>query len=340
MQNLVSVIVPVYRVEKYLDRCVNSICLQTYRNLEIILVDDGSDDNCPDICDRWAKKDNRIRVIHKRNGGLSDARNAGLKVASGKYVLFVDSDDYIKEETIEVLVDSMIKNNADAVSFGYTKVDENGKEIEKFIPKLERYDFVTEKEKVIYIYSVLLQYAIAWEAWNRLYRMDIIKENQLRFELNKEVFAEDMCFNLYYTLCSNNIVCIKESFYSYLIRNTSIMGSLKEQKISEPVHLSKKVEELAYNKGNKYIVKHFEYIAMCLIMHFLSFISVNEYGYYANKVEDKEYCIKYCKRVRSYIRFCKIWGKKNGTRLFYRYKKFKREIKKSNRVNKIRQKGD
>ena len=94
---LISVIVPVFKVEKYLDRCVQSIVDQTYRNLEIILVDDGSPDNCPAMCDAWAEKDNRVKVIHKKNGGLSDARNAGMAIATGELMGFVDSDDYISK---------------------------------------------------------------------------------------------------------------------------------------------------------------------------------------------------------------------------------------------------
>ena len=98
---LISVIVPIYKVEKYLDECIESIVNKTYRNLEIILVDDGSPDKCPEMCDQWAKKDERIRVIHKENGGLSSARNAGLDVATGDYVGFVDSDDFIERDMYE-----------------------------------------------------------------------------------------------------------------------------------------------------------------------------------------------------------------------------------------------
>ena len=105
--DLISVIVPVYKVEKYLDRCVESIVNQTYKNLEIILVDDGSPDNCPAMCDAWAKKDSRIKVIHKENGGLSDARNAGMRLASGEYICFVDSDDWMDRNT-EMTIDKII----------------------------------------------------------------------------------------------------------------------------------------------------------------------------------------------------------------------------------------
>ena len=102
-KDLISVIVPVYDVEKYLDRCVESIVNQTYQNLEIILVDDGSPDNCPAMCDNWAEKDSRIKVIHKKNGGLSDARNAGMEIVTGEFIGFVDSDDWIEPEMYQLL---------------------------------------------------------------------------------------------------------------------------------------------------------------------------------------------------------------------------------------------
>lgn len=111
--SLISVIVPVYDVEKYINRCVNSIVNQTYKNLEIILVDDGSPDNCPQMCDEWAEKDKRIKVIHKENGGLSSARNSGLDIMTGDYVYFVDSDDYITDNAIALLYDSILQNGAD-----------------------------------------------------------------------------------------------------------------------------------------------------------------------------------------------------------------------------------
>lgn len=110
--NLISVIVPVYNVEKYLDRCVSSIVNQTYGNLEIILVDDGSPDNCPAMCDAWAKKDSRIKVIHKQNGGLSDARNAGMAIVAGEYISFVDSDDWIHPEYIHFLHQACVEHNS------------------------------------------------------------------------------------------------------------------------------------------------------------------------------------------------------------------------------------
>ena len=116
---LISIIVPVYKVEKYLDKCVESIVEQTYKNLEIILVDDGSPDNCPVMCDEWAQKDSRIKVIHKENGGLSSARNAGLDACTGDYIGFVDSDDWIEPDMYEYLLDIGMKNNADVSRCGF-----------------------------------------------------------------------------------------------------------------------------------------------------------------------------------------------------------------------------
>lgn len=133
MQNtnneLVSVIVPVYKVEPYLDRCVASILAQTYPNLEVILVDDGSPDNCPALCDAWAQRDARIRVIHKKNGGQSDARNVGLDAASGAYISFVDSDDYIAENFIETLYDLLHEYHTDISAVHWKLVYADGPEV-------------------------------------------------------------------------------------------------------------------------------------------------------------------------------------------------------------------
>ena len=125
-KELISVVLPIYNVENYLDRCINSIVHQTYDNLEIILIDDGSPDSCPQKCDEWAKKDNRIKVIHKKNAGLGMARNTGIENASGEYLCFCDSDDYIDLETINKAYEVAKKNNADIVTFGINEVSSDG----------------------------------------------------------------------------------------------------------------------------------------------------------------------------------------------------------------------
>ena len=128
MENsLISVIVPVYNAEKYLDKCVNSIINQKYTNLEIILVDDGSKDNSLDLCKKYAEKDNRIKVIHKENGGLSSARNVGLAVARGEYIMFCDPDDLYLPNSCKVMLNEIIKTHADYVIGNYKNLDEDGK---------------------------------------------------------------------------------------------------------------------------------------------------------------------------------------------------------------------
>lgn len=131
MKPLISVIVPIYKVEKYLTICVDSLLHQSYGNLEIILVDDGSPDECPAICDQYQNKDNRIKVIHKKNGGLSDARNAGLDIAQGEYVAFVDSDDFIDEDYICKLYDALQQNRASIAVCGIQIIDESNKVTEQ-----------------------------------------------------------------------------------------------------------------------------------------------------------------------------------------------------------------
>lgn len=124
--HLISIIIPVYNVEKYLNQCIESVVNQTYSNLEIILIDDGSPDNCPMICDEWGKRDNRITVIHKKNGGLSSARNAGLAIAHGDFIGFVDSDDFVESDMYERLLNAIKINNADIACCGRNLVNENG----------------------------------------------------------------------------------------------------------------------------------------------------------------------------------------------------------------------
>lgn len=123
--SLISVIVPIYNVEKYLDKCIESIVNQTYKNLEIILVDDGSPDNCPEICDKWAEKDNRIKVVHKENGGAGSARNAGLEASSGEWIGFVDGDDSIDEDFYEALLDKSNDGYYDVVACGFKYISKD-----------------------------------------------------------------------------------------------------------------------------------------------------------------------------------------------------------------------
>ena len=184
---LISIIIPVYKVEEYLDECVKSIINQTYKNLEIILVDDGSPDRCPQMCDEWAKKDSRIRVIHKQNGGLSSARNAGLDIATGEYIGFVDSDDYIDHQMFEKLMNGFnYDGNIGVVSCSVKKDIDNV--ISDFMPKWNIVSpFVISANSLA---KELLSCSHNFTVWSKLYDARILKG--VRFQTGK--LNEDSLF--------------------------------------------------------------------------------------------------------------------------------------------------
>ena len=201
----ISIIVPVYKAEKYIENCIASIVNQTYKNLEIILVDDGSPDNCPEICDEWVKKDDRIVVIHKEKGGVSSARNAGLDVATGDYVGFVDSDDYIYEEMYERLLKSCIENNSDMSVCG---VDHNGHK--KCFDKSDVYS----SEQAIGLMFDRSVSAFEGYTCNKLYKADVINKNGIRFDCNIKM-CEDTKINYQYLLCANKVSVVDYCGYYY-----------------------------------------------------------------------------------------------------------------------------
>ncbi len=214
-QPLISVIVPIYNVEKYLDRCVESIVNQTYMNLEIILVDDGSPDNCPKMCDEWAQKDTRIKVIHKENGGLSDARNAGMPFVTGEIVSFIDSDDWIELNMFEKMLSQMQKDNSDIVSCGVKWVEEDGVVIR---------DVTVSKNEVLDTHSAMKELIndnkLKQHVWNKIYKHDLIKD--IPFEKGK--YHEDVFWSYQIVGRAKKISVIVDSFYNYVQRSNSIMG--------------------------------------------------------------------------------------------------------------------
>lgn len=218
-----SIIVPVYKVESYLRRCIDSVLAQTYSNFELILVDDGSPDNCGAICDEYAEKDSRIHVIHQENGGLSAARNAGLDVATGKFIYFLDSDDAIRPNLLETVLPYMEDGN-DMVAFHYDDFYPGERTEPVADHVLGKFDTADLSARKAFILSKLLTYRVGWEAWSRMFSRDIIERYHLRFEDNKRIFAEDLYFCLCYCAHARRIVSIPDSLYFYTIREESIMG--------------------------------------------------------------------------------------------------------------------
>lgn len=210
----VSIIIPIYRAEKYIEKCIDSVLAQTYKDLEIILVDDGSPDGCGAICDAYSRRDSRIKVIHKKNEGVSMARNAGLSKVTGSYVQFVDSDDSLKPNMTEVLVENIERQQADLVVCGFYEENRNYSKVSKPGDEPGIYEQTQFLENITknpysFHYGVL---------WNKLFRADLLKE-KICFSSDMD-FGEDFIFNLHYLQYAKKIVVIEEPLYSYVRYNT------------------------------------------------------------------------------------------------------------------------
>ncbi|MDQ0478172.1 glycosyltransferase [Chryseobacterium sp. MDT2-18] len=214
--NKISVIIPVYNVEKYLSACIESIINQTYRNLEIILVDDGSTDCCPKICDDYAAKDSRIKVRHKENGGLSDARNVGIEVATGEYIAFVDSDDLITLNFCEILLQTALQNRGGIVECSFAKF-ENEFEINWEQLDSKSIDLVYQTEEAL---ELLIKDTIKQTVWNKLYKKEII--DGVLFEKNRK--HEDEFWTYQVIGKAKRIVKNDNVLYFYRQHPESIMG--------------------------------------------------------------------------------------------------------------------
>ncbi|MBO5850764.1 MAG: glycosyltransferase family 2 protein, partial [Clostridia bacterium] len=211
----VSIIVPVYKVEKYINRCIDSILAQTFNDFELILVDDGSPDNSGAICDECAKKDSRIKVIHKQNGGVSSARNAGIKVAQGEFINFIDSDDTIPVDSLENLINLQKQNDADFVCCGFDMYSENS--FIKTFPFVNKYiDFSKIKDDDARVFlSNLFRGPCA-----KLYKNNIVQKNNMLFDENVHI-GEDTIFVYDYLSRCKNVRCGDIVVYNYLRNDQS-----------------------------------------------------------------------------------------------------------------------
>lgn len=230
--DLISIIIPVYKVEKYLDRCVNSVVNQSYENIEIILVDDGSPDKCPEICEEWARKDCRVKVVHKKNGGLSDARNKGLEFAGGAYVCFVDSDDYVAKTYVETLYGLICgkKTDISAVSL---------KEVFSFEPDINKN---TTGEGIITVFEgkdamkqLFFNDTFANYAWNKMYKRDLFED--VKFPVGRKM--EDLGTTYKLLLKAERIAYSTEVLYYYFQREDSILHKVNRDFYRDKFELSR-----------------------------------------------------------------------------------------------------
>ena len=247
MEAYVSVIIPVFNVKKYLDRCVESVINQSYSDLEIILVDDGSTDGSDIVCDNWKKRDDRIKIIHKSNGGLGFARNTGIENANGKYILFIDSDDYIDKDMIETLVKD---SNAGEVDVCYSDFYRDYGEYVVANGHLKGYKGKYKNEEVL---NKIIPWMvgglpddpndeiIGWGVWKSLYKKELIDNHGILFHSEREVISEDIIFQLDYLSHVNSVSINEKAFYHYCLRNGSLSAEYRSDRREKNVVLYKAI---------------------------------------------------------------------------------------------------
>ena len=238
MENeLISIVVPVYNVEKYLEECVTSITQQTYSNLEIVLVNDGSLDTCPKICEAWKKKDSRIKVIHKENAGLGMARNTGIDNATGQYICFFDSDDYIEVDTIEKCYQEITKESADIALFGYSRADGSGNIVRKAIPYTDERVYSGEVVRSKFLPDLIsnppgtgMKTQIWMSACMAMYSMELINRANWRFASEREIISEDVYSLLVLYKDVRKVVIIPEALYIYRTNEQSLTNTYRKDR--------------------------------------------------------------------------------------------------------------
>lgn len=240
----VSVIVPVYKVEDYLCRCIDSILAQTFTDFELILVDDGSPDNCGSICDQYSKKDARVHVIHQTNSGVSSARNAGLTYANGCYIMFCDADDWVRIDWIQLMVETIKEDENCWVVCGADFISKENHEILVPTGQDKSKDFLPVSD-----YFLIHKCALDSFCWNKIYRMDILKQHRIEFR-NGVSFGEDLLFNIDYLKHMDGIKLVKETLYYYNRSNEmSATGKYDPQRFEKI--------RVTYNKRKPLISRHY-----------------------------------------------------------------------------------
>lgn len=240
---IVSIIVPCFGVESYLDRCVHSLLNQTLTDIEIILVDDGSPDNVPQMCDEYAVKDSRIKVIHKENAGLGLARNSGLEMATGKYIAFVDSDDYVEVDMMAALVDFALQNDLQACFCGFYQESPTDKAWLKF-QEVDRNTVIKDQhvtslmlDMIASAHDVVKERKFYMSVWHAIYSREVIRRNSISFLSERNVGSEDLPFQIDFLISSHKIGYIKRPLYRYCANGTSLTATFRADKFDKYVNL-------------------------------------------------------------------------------------------------------
>lgn len=231
----VSIIIPVYNVQEYLDECMQSVLSQTYSKIEVILIDDGSTDSSGRLCDRYVK-DSRVRVIHKKNGGLSDARNTGIDYASGEFLTFVDSDDIVEESFVEKMYNAQINNNADIVISSF-RIRENGVEKKAFRRREKYRDELIDRNEAIE--RMLLFRGYTYSTWAKLYKKELFKG--IRFPKGR--ICEDLATTYRLFLLADRFAFISDDAYIYRFRRGSIQTSIFDDRRKDEFYFANEMKK-------------------------------------------------------------------------------------------------
>lgn len=240
---MISIVIPIYKVEPYLRRCLDSVLAQTYADLEIILVDDGSPDGCGAICDEYAARDSRIKVIHQENRGLSGARNAGLNIATGEYVAFLDSDDYVDATMYEKLLKVLVENEADIAECGYRWVKPNVTYDRENTGKVDVYTNLEALEKLYFGDQMFGGISIV--VWNKLYRAELLDGMQFAQGLNNE----DVDFTPRALYKAGKIAKLNENLHNFFFSPNSISRAAFSLKRLDAIEVRRRVMEFFKEKG-------------------------------------------------------------------------------------------
>lgn len=270
---LISVIVPVYNVEKYLRECLDSLLRQTYKELEIVMVDDGSTDSSGLICDEYAEKYHNFFVIHKKNEGLGRARNTGLEHINGKYVTFLDSDDYISDTFVDCLYSNLRKNNVDLCKSGFQRVNDCKKVL--LVRKYEDRTYKGKKARIELLPRLIgsrpdRKDSIEMCVCATLYAVSHIKQNNLRFPSERELISEDLVFNIDYMQYANGACTISDVGYYYRIGKSTLTTRYRKDRFSACcrfyLEMKKKCEALGYDymTSLRLYRMFFVYVKMCI----------------------------------------------------------------------------
>lgn len=318
-EKLVSIIVPAYNVENFIDKCLESLLAQTYRNLEILVVDDGSVDNTFSHIQKYQQMDARVKGFRRENAGVSATRNFAIEQANGYYLQFVDSDDYLSEDAVATLVYAIESSKADWINCQYNRVDEQGNLLDEYCFIKGFKETVSEEERFKLIRDQLIDYLIGYEVWNKLFITSIVKDNGICF-LEDCHIGEDLAFNICYAMHAKAIKCIENRIYYYLIRTDSAMGQAADlnKNFKEHLALVKGIEG-PFNKAFTGEMKNNYYqIFYKLMLHASHGFNAMETAKVAEKIADDFY-LNNLKSALSHKKDFTDFCRQDLAKMYFRY---------------------